>query len=163
VRHVEFTCIGIFDAIWFGMNALPKILLALTGVAALSIAYPASVQAVPTTYQYTGKPFTEVAGVYTTDDFVTAMVTLADPLGANFHGTVTPTAFTLSDGVQTLTNTTPSITSSFNFVTNARGEITLWHVSVDLVSGNSVAFIQTVRELGPFNLTQDIGTTDNVL
>jgi len=36
------------------MNALPKILLALTGVAALSIAYPASVQAVPTTYQYNG-------------------------------------------------------------------------------------------------------------
>ena len=42
-------CIGMFDAIRFGMKALPKILLALTGVAALSLAYPASVQAVPTT------------------------------------------------------------------------------------------------------------------
>ena len=36
-----------FDAIWFGMKALPKLLLALTGVAALSLAYPASVQNYP--------------------------------------------------------------------------------------------------------------------
>ena len=34
--------------------------LMLTAVAALSFAYPASVQAVPTTYQYTGNPFTQV-------------------------------------------------------------------------------------------------------
>ena len=43
------------------MKALPKILLGLTGVAALSLAYPAWVQAVPTTYHYTGNPFTEGA------------------------------------------------------------------------------------------------------
>ena len=47
-----------FDAIQLAMKALPKILLALTGVAALSLAYPASLQAVPTTYVYTGNPFT---------------------------------------------------------------------------------------------------------
>ena len=70
-----------FDAIWFGMKALPKILLALTAFAALSLAYPASVQAVPTTYQYTGNPFTFAIGPYTTSDFVTAMVTLAGSTG----------------------------------------------------------------------------------
>jgi len=43
------------------MKALPKILLALTGVAALSLAYPASVHAVPTTYVYTGHHFTVAA------------------------------------------------------------------------------------------------------
>ena len=64
-----------FDALKFSMKALPKILLAATGVAALSLAHPASVQAVPTTYQYTGNPFTDVTGPCTTSDFVTAMVT----------------------------------------------------------------------------------------
>jgi len=66
------------------MKVLPKILLALTGVAALSLAYPASVQAVPTTYMYTGNHFTDVSGPYTTSDFVTAIVTLAGPLAPNF-------------------------------------------------------------------------------
>jgi hypothetical protein len=36
--------------------------LMFTGVAALSLAYPASVQAVPTTYQYTWNAFTQVSG-----------------------------------------------------------------------------------------------------
>ena len=48
--------------------------LIFTAVAALSIVYPASVQGVPTTYQYTGNPFTFVTGSYKTSDFVTAMV-----------------------------------------------------------------------------------------
>ena len=85
------------------MKALRKILLALTAIAALLVAYPASVQAVPTTYQYTGHPFTDVSGPYTTSDFVTATLTLAGPLGANMPLTqVTPTAFTLSDGAQNI-------------------------------------------------------------
>ena len=84
--------------------------LMFTAVAALSLAYPASVQAVPTTYQYTGNHFTDVTGPYTTSDFVTAMVTLAGPLGANMPLTeVTPTAFTLFDGVQTITNIPPRL------------------------------------------------------
>ena len=119
--------------------------LMFTAVAALSVVYPASVQAVPTTYHYTGNPFTEVHGVYTTNDFVTAMVTLADPLPPNFHGDVTPTAFTLSDGVQTLTNTTPLIGSRFIFVTNAPGEITLWEVTTR-VNDATDAFIDTIHE-----------------
>ena len=107
--------------------------LIFTAVAALSIVYPASVQAVPTTYQYTGNHFTDVSGPYTTSMFVTAMVTLADPLGANMPLTqVTPTAFTLSDGVQTLRGTTPALAfQDFRFATNARGEITLWSVEAE--------------------------------
>jgi len=51
--------------------------LMFTAVAALSVAYPASVQAVPATYQYTGNPFTVTAGVYTGSDFfVTATIAL---------------------------------------------------------------------------------------
>ena len=103
--------------------------LIFTAVAALSVAYPASVQAVPTTYQYTGNPFTFVTGPpYTTSDFVTAMVTLAGPLAPNMPLTsVSPIAFTFSDGVQTLTN------SNFfmQFATGPTGAIIAWNVVVE--------------------------------
>src|SRR5262245_50400610 len=76
--------------------------LMFTAVAAFSVAYPASVQAVPTTYVYTGNPFQFVSGPYSTSDFVTAMVRLASPLPANMPLTgVTVLALSLSDGVQT--------------------------------------------------------------
>ena len=64
--------------------------LMFTAVAALSIVYPASVQAGPTKYRYTGNPFTFVSGPYTTSDFVTVTITLADALGPNFSGFVSP-------------------------------------------------------------------------
>src|SRR5262245_52469164 len=105
-----------------------------TAVAALSLAYPASVQAIPTTYQYIGNHFTDVSGLYTTSDFVTAMVTLAGPLGANMPLTDVTSqviAFTLSDGVQTITETeSPPGFSSFVFSTDASGFITAWHLDV---------------------------------
>jgi hypothetical protein len=113
------------------MKALPKILLALTAVAALSVVYPASVQAVPTTYQYTGNHFTTVHGGYTTSMFVSGMVTLAGPLAPNMPLTdVTPTAFTFSDGLQTLTNLTPSVSSLFRFATGPTGAISAWRINV---------------------------------
>ena len=109
------------------MKALPKILLALTGLAALSLAYPASLQAVPTTYQYIGNHFTDVSGIYTTSDFVTAMVTLASPLPPNFQGKVTPTAFTFTDGVLTITNFDAQA-AVFIFATDGAGHIVGWSV-----------------------------------
>jgi hypothetical protein len=108
--------------------------LMFTAVAALSVAYPTSVQAVPTTYQYTGNPFTVATGPYTTSDFVTAMITLAGPLGANMPLTeVTPIAFTLSDGVQTITNNGPGFVffTSFLFATDASGAISMWSAVVE--------------------------------
>jgi hypothetical protein len=105
-----------------------------TAVAALSLAYPASVQAAPTRYQYTGNPFTFASGPYTTSDFVTAMITLAGPLGANMPLTeVTPIAFTLSDGVQTITNNGPGFVffTSFLFATDASGAISMWSAVVE--------------------------------
>ena len=105
--------------------------LMFTGVAALSLAYPASVQAVPTTCHYKGNPFTYVEGFYTTSMFVTAMVTLARPLGANIPLTeVTPTAFTLSDGVQTINSHNANRVFAFEFATDASGTITSWLIDV---------------------------------
>jgi hypothetical protein len=105
-----------------------RYLLMFTAVAALSLAYPASVHAVPTTYKYTGNPFTDVTDPpYTTSDFVTGMVTLAGPLAPNMPlTTISPTAFTFSDGVQTLTNLTPF--TLFQFATGSTGAITQWNI-----------------------------------
>jgi hypothetical protein len=124
------------------MKTLPKILLA---VAAFSLAYPASVQAVPTTYQYTGNPFQFATAPYTTSDFVTAMVTLASPLPPNFANFVTPTAFTLSDGVQTITLQT-ALGFDFVFITDATGAITFWSIEVlRLTPMGGLASITTFR------------------
>ena len=146
------------------MKTLSKILLALTAVAALSLAYPASVQAVPTTYQYTGNPFTDVSGPYTMSMFVTAMVTLADPLGANMPLTqVTPTAFTLSDGVQTITNLNANF-AEFLFATGALGAITEWYVRVEAEYGElSKESITSTRGVLPHGATYDEGVFSSSL
>src|SRR6516162_9209674 len=124
------------------MKALPKILLALTAVAALSVAYPASVQAAPTTYQYTGNPFTTVSGPYTTSDFVSGMVTFAGPLAPNLppFTPVFPTAFTFSDGVQTLM-APGSPLDVFLFGTGPTGAIVSWSIELDSGSGSIVSSI----------------------
>src|SRR5262252_1133614 len=116
------------------MKALPKILLALTAVAALSVAGPASVQA-DTTYRYTGNPFTTVLPPYTTSDFVTAMVTLASPLPPNNTTAVTPLAFSISDGQQTITNSNSQM-GLFSFTTGPTGNITGWNVDVSSLAGS---------------------------
>ena len=115
------------------MKASPKILLALTAVVALSVAYAASVQAA--TYQYTGNPFTTANAPYTTSDFVSGMLTLASPFAPNMPLTfVTPTAFTFSDGVQTLTNLT-SGGVLFQFATGPTGAITQWNIGIKVTGG----------------------------
>jgi|SRR6516162_2203838 hypothetical protein len=138
------------------MKALPKIVLALTAVAVLSVVYPASVQA-DTTYTYTGNPFTSVSGPpHTMSDFVSGMLTLAGPLAPNFNGFVTPIAFSFSDGVQTITNLTPGLGQSltFHFQTGPIGVISDWNVDVFLFGG--VEEISTVKEVSQ---TIDFGVT----
>ena len=74
-----------FDAPRFGMKALPKILLALTGVAALSLAYPASVQAVPTTATATATSIpTATAGPTSSPGDFAAVILATEP--ANLRG-----------------------------------------------------------------------------
>src|SRR5262245_18493154 len=135
--------------------------LMFTAVAALSLAYPASVQAVPTTYLYTGNPFTFVEGAYTTSDFVSVMVTLAGPLGANMPLTqVSPTAFTVSDGVQTITKLTAN-SSSFAFQTNGIGGVTMWAVVVHSSPVQQGPFIPTFNtNLGRARDTGGLGIFD---
>ena len=57
--------------------------LIFTAVTALSLAYPTSLHAVPTTYRYAGNPFNFAIRPYTTTDFVTVMFTLAGSPASN--------------------------------------------------------------------------------
>ena len=106
----------------------------------------ASVQAVPTTYQYTGNTFTDVDRPYTTSDFVTATVTLPklDPNMPLTDVTASVTAFSLSDGVQTITKLN-ALSSSFSFSTGPTGAITGW----DVFSGSPTGFIITNSVIQP--------------
>jgi hypothetical protein len=90
------------------------------------------------TLTYTGNDFTNVASPYTRSDMVTATITLSASLGdsLNFE-TVSPLAFTLNDGVDTLTNTSTLFARDFRFSTDANGNITQW------VVGATVSFAGT--------------------
>src|SRR5205814_8406849 len=89
-----------------------------------------------TIYSCTTHPFTNVTAPSATSAFVSAMVTLAGPLAPNMPFTsVTPTAFTLSDGVQTITNFNANF-SSFSFATGPTGAITVWSVNAGALSGS---------------------------
>ena len=78
------------------MLAAIRCFLMFTAVAVLSIAYPASVQAVPTTYQYTGNPFT-YAYASTPIELVYRPLQFHKrsqlSLGARFRAAQSPTAF----------------------------------------------------------------------
>ena len=93
-----------------------------------------------------------MTGPYTTSDVVSGMLTLAGLLASNMPLTaIKPTAFTFSDGEQTISNLTFPVGTVFNVATGATGNITLWYMvavqeSVDyeiftnrLTSGNSAA------------------------
>jgi len=87
-----------------------------------------------TVYTYTGTDFTNfdnpgllpsgVAGI-------SGSMTLATPLGDNFSGFVTPTAFSFSNGATTITQLSESLPyDSFYFVTNSSGAIINWAVEL---------------------------------
>jgi hypothetical protein len=83
-----------------------------------------------TIYTYTGNPFTSVFGPYTTSDRVTGFFDLATPLANNLPETViSPISFSFSDGVQTITNTTPGVVvGSFSVATDASGKPEFWDI-----------------------------------
>jgi MYXO-CTERM domain-containing protein len=98
---------------------------------------------------YTGNGFTTVEPPYTTNDSVTAQITLVSPLGDNLSlAEVNPIAYSLFDGVQTITDAKPDQSPPiFAFSTNANGMITEWDVAVQyqddpLSNGNISTFAE---------------------
>jgi len=88
---------------------------------------------------YTGNVFTVFSAPYTGTDKVTASITLANPLGDNLNFVpVTPLAFSMSDGEQTLTNETTLHATNFAFSTDSTGAISLWVISAGTPDGNEI-------------------------
>ena len=95
-------------------------------------------------YSYTGNDFTSVSGSYTTSDFVTVNFELAAPLGDNTGPiSITPISFSISDGVQTVTNNT-AVSSLFDITTDQSGNIQSWAIYVQVSS--SLAEIKTCED-----------------
>jgi hypothetical protein len=116
---------------------------------------------------YTGNDFTSFAAPYTGTDKVTATITLANPLGDNVDLTVTPLAFSLNDGVQTISDATPgvNITFPFEFRTDSTGTITAWFVSVNVPAILSAIDTLTLtvlpRDGAQINTTSGIALASN--
>jgi MYXO-CTERM domain-containing protein len=107
---------------------------------------------------YTGNDFTDVVTPYTTSDKITATIILASALPPNqLPILVTPISFTLTDGVQTLTNQTPSVKSSFSFDTDSTGSIDGWIIDVQTGVGAFSPPLINTEKTGGF--TTDYGQT----
>jgi hypothetical protein len=108
-----------------------------------------------TVYSYTGNLFTNgvtqngltslPVGPFTANDSVSGSFTVATPIGGVLH-LVTPTSFSFTDGVDTLTNLNSTL-SSFEASTDFSGNIVDWHIFARIVGGNN-AFIDTSDIMG---------------
>jgi PEP-CTERM motif len=90
-----------------------------------------------TMYTYTGNPFTSGSSgppdaPFTTSDSVSGWFTIAAPLAANLAiGSITPTAYSFSNGVETFTNGEPFSLFTFVVGTDATGAINEWGIEVN--------------------------------
>ena len=84
------------------------------------------------TYSYVGNAFSNAFGPYTTSNSIVGSITFSSALGSNLdHENVRAlaTAFSFSDGVNTISNLSPNPTPSANhfiFSTDAVGSIVQW-------------------------------------
>ena len=109
-------------------------------------------------YQYSGKPFSNVAGVYTTADFVSGTISLSNPLVANLSGAsiaASILAYTFSDGHQTLSGVTPTVAL---VSTNTSGNITAWAIGLGPLGAGGTP-ICTTRGIGA-GLCSIVGNSD---
>jgi hypothetical protein len=100
------------------------------------------------TYNYMGPDFTVVGGAYTTSDNVSGSVTLTQPLGDDFSGPISSIlyAFSFSDGVQTISSSTPGVylfPGEDNFETGLSGGITSWAFEMNITGAPPQSFIAT--------------------
>jgi hypothetical protein len=104
--------------------------LVASGLTALGAAHTTA----DTIYTYTGNPFTNVSSPYTTNDFISGSFVLATPLGNNVPLTnITPTSFSFSDGIHTVSSPLDPIVRFF-IQTDANAHPSAWDISVEAAS-----------------------------
>jgi hypothetical protein len=109
--------------------------------ALLSIILAPSVRAAPVTYTYTGPAFTTFTGaaVCPVQCDLSGSFTVSSALpGGLTNATITPTSFSFTDGLNTLTNlNTTGAGDQANFLlfsTNGAGQITQWEIILQHIS-----------------------------
>lgn len=110
-------------------------------------------------YTYTGNDFTTAVSPYTTSDRITGSVTLTAALGAD-SSIATPTArlvsYSFSDGVQTVTNTTPGVDlATLYLATNADAAISNWNIAILVPNGGADQTCSMGVNCGVFGTTFD--------
>jgi hypothetical protein len=134
----------------------------LAAVVALGLLVTPQLASADSIITYTGNHYaditdtTTIAGVYDTTMFVSATIDLANGLGANFDGLVTPIHFSLNDGRFTITDLFPS--SVFHFTTDSSGAITKWYLEVHNNFGaDEGLIIQSAHDTAVLNVARDMG------
>jgi hypothetical protein len=80
-------------------------------------------------YTYSGNPLAESGGLACASGCsITATLTFAQPLGANFSGVVVPSSFVLADGSASPLYSSQAYSSTFILVTDSSGNIVNWEI-----------------------------------
>jgi hypothetical protein len=113
------------------------------------------------TYTYTGNDFTFAISPYTTSNSVTGSFTTSVPLADDLSlATITPISYSFTDGVQTITNLTPQLLTTFTDIsTDANGNITQWKIALDI---SDTEYIQTIFAPLAEQGTNDLGAINGV-
>ena len=115
-------------------------------------------------YVYSGHGFVNVSPPYTTSDSVSGQLTLASALAPDLTSltAVSPLSFSISDGPETISNSTPGVGSEFLFKTDASGAITAWAVVLDVTSvyDFSIATVDSPGVYGVYDSAQHGGGTE---
>ena len=104
------------------------------------------VEAALVTYTYTGNNYTSAVNPYSTSMAITGSFTFASPLAPNtvFIGTDLPSTWSISDGVETITNSTGTL--AFDAITNSVGGITAWAFATSFNISTGVLLIESVND-----------------
>jgi len=118
------------------------------------------------TYTYTGSDFTTFNLInaasspsipYTTADYVSGTIVFNSALAANLNSaTENPVSFNFTDGINTITNTSPSLTAIFSFSTDTNQNIISWVVDLNSASPTQSSFSIQAFEASGMSFDQGI-------